>query len=74
MVPMKIATWNIERPNKTSKRIPVVINFLQEIDDDILILTETNEGTNPGNQYNFFHTSTLYDGLAFMNYPCTINL
>ena len=56
---MKIATWNIERPTKTGKRIPLIINCLREIDADILILTETNEAINPGNQYNSFHTANL---------------
>jgi hypothetical protein len=53
---MKIAAWNIERPIKTSKRIPVIIACLKEIDPDILILTETNECIDLGDEYNVFHT------------------
>jgi len=40
---MKIATWNIERPNKYSKKNQAIIDCLQKVDADILILTETNE-------------------------------
>lgn len=37
---MKIATWNVGRPN--NKKIQLIIDELIEIDADILILTETN--------------------------------
>ena len=56
---MKIATWNIERPIKTSKKIPLIIDCLQKLDADILILTETNEVIQPAVNYNCFYTSTL---------------
>jgi endonuclease/exonuclease/phosphatase family metal-dependent hydrolase len=56
---MKIATWNIERPVKTSKRIPLIIDCLKKIDADILILTETNEVIDLGKEYTAFHTSKL---------------
>lgn len=49
---MKIATWNIERPTKTTNRIKRIIHSLQEVDPDILILTETNEAVNLGETYN----------------------
>ena len=54
---MTIATWNIERPTKTTKRIPLIIECLKEIDPDILILTETNEFIDLGNEYQIFHTT-----------------
>ena len=56
---MKIATWNLERPNKTSRHNQAIIDCLEKIDADILILTETNEIINFAGKYNYFHTSTL---------------
>ena len=37
---MKIATWNIERPTKNDKKIPVIEDILKNVNADILILTE----------------------------------
>jgi exonuclease III len=54
---MTIATWNIERPTKTTKRISSITACLKEINPDILILTETNEFIDLGNEYQIFHTS-----------------
>lgn len=56
---MKIATWNIERPEKTGARVQHLINCLKEIDADILILTESNEAVLFGSDYNYFHTDIL---------------
>jgi endonuclease/exonuclease/phosphatase family metal-dependent hydrolase len=56
---MKIATWNLERPTKTSKRNPAIIDSLLKINADILILTETNEIINLGDRYTYFHTAKL---------------
>jgi len=56
---MKIATWNLERPTKTSKRNPAIIDCLLKIDADILILTETNEYINFGDRYNYYHSARL---------------
>lgn len=54
---MKIATWNIERPNKATKRIPLILHCLKEVDADILVLTETNELIDLGNDYTSYHTA-----------------
>jgi exonuclease III len=54
---MKIATWNIERQSKSSKRFYSIIETLKTINADILILTETNEEIDLGEQYSVFHTS-----------------
>lgn len=54
---MKIATWNVARPTKNSKRVPLILDHLKSVDADILILTETNEMLDLGNQYNFFHST-----------------
>ncbi len=52
---MKIATWNLERPNDSSKsRNTKIIESLNEVDADILILTETNTIINPGSAYTPF--------------------
>ena len=56
---MKIATWNIERPTSTSKRLPSIIQRLKDVDADILILTETNDTIDLGEVYTTFHTSEL---------------
>ena len=57
---MKIATWNIERPNDSSKsRNANIIEELNEVDADILILTETNTIINPGSAYTPFATTSL---------------
>jgi len=57
---MKIATWNLERPNDSSKsRNTKIIESLNEVDADILILTETNTIINPGSAYTPFATTSL---------------
>ena len=56
---MKIATWNLERPSKTSRHNQAIIECLEKIDADILILTETNEIIDFAGKYNCFHTSKL---------------
>lgn len=58
---MKIATWNVERPTKNSKRIPEILDYLQKLDADILVLTETNEILNLGASYNFFYATKPQD-------------
>lgn len=58
---MKIATWNIERPTRTGKRVPLIINCLQQLDADILILTETNEAIQVPGGYHCFFTSVLQE-------------
>lgn len=54
---MKIATWNIERPTKNHKRIPLILDILKTVNADILILTETNEFLSLDNDYNCFHST-----------------
>ena len=58
---MKIATWNIERPTSSSKRLPLIIERLKQVDADILILTETNDTIDLGENYTTFHTSELIE-------------
>lgn len=61
IIGMKIATWNIERPNKATKHNLAIIDCLEKINADILILTESNEFINFGAKYNYFHSSKLKD-------------
>jgi endonuclease/exonuclease/phosphatase family metal-dependent hydrolase len=56
---MKIATWNLERPNKFTKRNREIVDCLEEVNADILILTESNEIINFGENYNNYHSSKL---------------
>ena len=56
---MKIATWNLERPNGTHKRNQLIVDALREVDADILILTETNEMLDYPNCYQGYHTALL---------------
>ncbi len=57
---MKIATWNVERPNDSSKtRNTKIVDALKEVDADILILTETSSIIHPGEAYNPFATASL---------------
>jgi endonuclease/exonuclease/phosphatase family metal-dependent hydrolase len=56
---MKIATWNLERPNaSTAKRNAAIVDKLREIDADILILTETNASIELAKDYNVVYTDT----------------
>ena len=56
---MKIATWNLERPNKFTKKNREIVDCLEEVNADILILTESNEIINFGDNYNYYHSSKL---------------
>ena len=58
---MKIATWNLERPSKTSKRTEAILAILQALQADILVLTETNDCIDLGPAYHVFHTAILQD-------------
>ncbi len=46
---MTIATWNLERTQKTSKRLPAIIDCIKKINPDILVLTIHNLATNTHN-------------------------
>jgi hypothetical protein len=68
---MKISTWNIMRPNsKSSNRNNIYIDTLNQIDPDILVLTETNSLIDFGNKY--FKVTTLplpniHDGYPYQS-------
>ena len=57
---MKIATWNIERPNESSGlRNEKILDAIKRVDADILVLTETNSCIDPGTNYTGFTTQFL---------------
>ncbi len=56
---MTIATWNLERPQKTNKRIPAIIECIKKNNPDILVLTETTEFIDLGEEYRCFHSAPL---------------
>jgi len=58
---MKIATWNLERPSKTGKRTEAILAYLQALQADILVLTETNDCIDLGPAYSVYHTARLRD-------------
>ena len=66
---MKIATWNVERPNASSiERNSEIIQALKEVNADILILTETHSLINPGEQYTPYSSEplpNLKDSIAY---------
>jgi len=58
---MKIATWNIQRPEKDTTRLVNIQKKLASLDADILILTETNKFIELGSKYQFYHSANLTD-------------
>ncbi len=50
---MKIATWNLARPvNPTGVRAARIRDWLNAIDADVWVLTETHDGVTPGSDYS----------------------
>ncbi len=60
---MKIATWNLKRVVKNSTNFLTIIESLKKLNADILILTETNEFIDLGNNYNILHSTKLPETL-----------
>jgi endonuclease/exonuclease/phosphatase family metal-dependent hydrolase len=58
---MKIATWNVERVSNPSKRHKSIVEKLENIQADILVLTETIENIELKTSYHQIHTSNLCD-------------
>lgn len=56
---MKIGTWNIERL-KVKKRLPQIVKIINQLDADILVLTETDERVALP-QYNFKLYTDAFD-------------
>ena len=61
---MKIATWNVERPSKSSPKTIEIINILKSLNADIIVLTETSEFIDLGKEYNVIHTAIIQDTRA----------
>lgn len=56
---MKIATWNLQRPSINGHKSKVIVEYLKNINADILVLTETNDFIDLGTDYEVFHTEVL---------------
>ena len=56
---LRIATWNVERPTITSKKVPGINAALREHGADIVVLTETNSCIVPGDGYSVCSTQPL---------------
>ena len=63
---MKIINWNVGRPTKN--RGKQILDKLNELDGDILVLTETNSIVTPPANYNLVSTKFLptnFDGVIY---------
>ena len=61
---MKISVWNLMRPNSgTIERNKLFLNSLQELDSDIVILTETNSIIDLGDKYYSLSTLPLPENI-----------
>lgn len=59
-VTIRIATWNLARPrNATSTRASKLLEWIQRIDADVWVLTETHEAIRPGPEYASVSTTGL---------------
>jgi hypothetical protein len=47
----RIATWNLERPLKISKRVQLALQKIEALNPDIIILTETSSIVDLGSEY-----------------------
>ena len=57
--PIKIATWNVERPTRFSPRVVTINDELKKHRADILILTETHDCISPGEGYSVCSSQPL---------------
>ncbi|RZK00295.1 MAG: endonuclease/exonuclease/phosphatase family protein [Flavobacterium sp.] len=56
---MKIVTWNLERPKINSGKLVEITRYLQQLNADIYVLTETNDCVNLGSSYHYYHSEKL---------------
>jgi hypothetical protein len=62
---LRIATWNIERPQTgQTEKIDALVARMQAIDADIWILTEAHAGVSPGSDYSCVATTTINNPLT----------
>lgn len=77
---MKIAAWNIERL-KHRRELDKILSICEQIQADILVLTETDKQIRPNYQYEFhtqppvevspqYYKSTENRVSVFTNYKC----
>ena len=55
---MKLATWNLQRPNPNNlARCTAIGDWVSRINADVWVLTETNDAISPGPQFKFVSTT-----------------
>jgi len=60
---LRIATWNLERPQALDDpRVAILRQQLQQIDADVLILTETHTDVAPGREYEPSASQPISEG------------
>ena len=57
----RIANWNLERPKSGTKKTKLALNKINELDSDIIVLTETSEAVNLSEKYPFSVSTKPYD-------------
>jgi exonuclease III len=57
----KISTWNIDRPNATTKKTGLVIEKIREVNSDILVLTETSSAVDLSSIYPYSISTEPYE-------------
>ncbi len=63
---MKIVNWNVGRPSKAKGEL--IVDKLNELNGDIIVLTETNSNVIPDGDYNLVSTLPLFKGLDGIDY------
>jgi len=70
MKTLKIATWNLMRPTTFSRRNANILHKLEDVDADILVLTETNSCIDLSKHYKTcFSTTPLFQSLSIGTGP-----
>src|ERR1019366_7779066 len=62
---LKIATWNLGRPNpRTKDKNDSILKTLLDADADVVVLTETNSCIDLSDKYFSFPSTCLYQSLS----------
>ena len=57
----KIANWNLERPKSKSEKTKLAIEKIQEVNADIIVLTETSKSVDLSEIYPFQISTLSYE-------------
>jgi exonuclease III len=57
----RIANWNLERPKSGTKKTKLALKKINELDSDIIVLTETSEAVNLSKNYLFSISTKPFD-------------